>query len=85
MEHKEYAYKMFNKDLTCTLGRGTFQYQPGVWYEELDKEANCRKNAWTVCPITTVLKRRSAGSLRLPGIWTKIRATRKCPCKRYAL
>ena len=48
MEHKEYAYKMFNKDLTCTLGRGTFQYQPGVWYEELDKEANCRKNGFHV-------------------------------------
>ena len=48
MEHKEYAYKMFNKDLTCTLGRGTFQYQPGVWYEELDKEANCAKNGFHV-------------------------------------
>lgn len=48
MEHKEYAYKMFNKDLTCTLGRGTFQYQPGVWYEELDKEANCVKNGFHV-------------------------------------
>lgn len=48
MEHKEYAYKMFNKDLTCTLGRGTFQYQPGVWYEELEKEANCVKNGFHV-------------------------------------
>lgn len=38
----EYAYKMFNKDLTCTKGRGTFQYTPGIWIEE--PEANCVKN-----------------------------------------
>lgn len=36
------AYKMFNKDLTCTKGKGRFQYTPGVWIEE--KEANCAKN-----------------------------------------
>ena len=23
------AYKAFNKDLTCTLGKGTFQYEEG--------------------------------------------------------
>lgn len=40
----EYAYKMFNKDLTCTKGRGTFQYTPGVWIEE--PEANCVKNGF---------------------------------------
>ncbi len=41
---KEYAYKMFNKDLTCTMGRGTYQYRPGVWLEE--KEANCVRNGF---------------------------------------
>ena len=40
----EYAYKMFNKDLTCTKGRGTFQYTPGIWTEE--PEANCVKNGF---------------------------------------
>lgn len=40
----EYAYKMFNKDLTCTRGRGTYQYTPGVWIEE--PEANCVKNGF---------------------------------------
>lgn len=40
----EYAYKMFNKDLTCTKGRGIFQYTPGVWIEE--PEANCVKNGF---------------------------------------
>ena len=48
MEHKEYAYKMFNRNLTCTLGSGTFQYEPGVWYEETDQEANCRSNGFHV-------------------------------------
>lgn len=40
----EYAYKMFRKDLTCTLGKGIFQYEPGKWYEEA--EANCAKNGF---------------------------------------
>ena len=40
----EYAFKMFNKDLTCTRGRGSFQYEEGIWYEE--KEANCVKNGF---------------------------------------
>lgn len=39
-----YAYKMFNKDLTCTKGKGIFQYDPGVWYEE--EEANCVRNGF---------------------------------------
>lgn len=38
------AYKGFNADLTCTMGKGTFQYEPGKWYEE--KEANCVKNGF---------------------------------------
>ena len=42
----EKAYKMFNEDLTCTLGRGKFQYEPGVWYEETEKEANCHRNGF---------------------------------------
>lgn len=40
----EYAYKMFNKDLTCTRGRGTYQYCEGVWIEE--EEANCARNGF---------------------------------------
>ena len=40
----EYAYKMFNKDLTCTRGRGRFQYTLGEWIEE--PEANCVKNGF---------------------------------------
>lgn len=38
------AYKAFNKDLTCTKGRGKFQYEEGKWFEE--PEANCRKNGF---------------------------------------
>lgn len=33
------AYKGFHNDLTCTMGKGTFQYVPGRWYRE--KEAKC--------------------------------------------
>lgn len=40
----EFAYKMFNKDLTCTLGKGKYQYKPGEWIEE--PEANCRQNGF---------------------------------------
>lgn len=40
----EYAYKMFNADLTCTLGRGRYQYIPGEWAEEA--EANCARNGF---------------------------------------
>ena len=42
----EKAYKMFNEDLSCTLGRGKFQYKPGVWYEETETEANCVRNGF---------------------------------------
>jgi hypothetical protein len=40
----EFAYKMFNKDLTCTRGRGRYQYVPGEWAEE--PEANCAHNGF---------------------------------------
>lgn len=30
------AYKGFNNNLTCTMGKGTFQYEPGIWYKEDD-------------------------------------------------
>lgn len=45
------AFKMFNADLTCTLGRGTFQYEPGKWYEE--SEANCVRNGFH-CALNTL-------------------------------
>lgn len=28
------VYKGFNRDLTCTLGKGRYQYQEGVWIHE---------------------------------------------------
>ena len=39
-----FAYKAFNKDLTCTKGSGTFQYETGMWFEE--KTANCAQNGF---------------------------------------
>ena len=33
------GYKGFHKDLTCTMGKGTFRYDPGRWYSE--GEARC--------------------------------------------
>lgn len=33
------AYKGFNKNLACTMGKGTFQYEVGKTYEE--EEAKC--------------------------------------------
>lgn len=33
------AYKGFNKNLACTMGKGTFQYQVGQTYKE--KQAEC--------------------------------------------
>lgn len=38
------AYKMFEADMTCTKGRGVFQYEVGKTYRE--EEANCRKNGF---------------------------------------
>lgn len=35
------AYKAFNKDLTCTLGKGTFQYEEGKVIRE--EEAKCAR------------------------------------------
>lgn len=39
-----FAFKMFNKDLTCTSGSGKYQYTVGEWFEE--EEANCAKNGF---------------------------------------
>ncbi len=33
------AYKGFHKNLSCTLGKGTFYFEPGKWYRE--KDAKC--------------------------------------------
>lgn len=33
------AYKGFHKDLTCTMGTGSYQYEPGVTYRE--ESAKC--------------------------------------------
>lgn len=44
----EIAYKMFRSDLTCTMGRGVYQYEPGIWYEELDRAANAGANGFHV-------------------------------------
>ena len=38
------VYKMFNKDMTCTKGKGVFQYEVGKTYTE--PEATCRKNGF---------------------------------------
>lgn len=41
------AYKGFNKDLTCTMGHGQFQYKENEWMEE--PEANCVRNGFHCC------------------------------------
>lgn len=41
------AYKGFHNDLTCTMGKGTFQYQENKWMEE--QEANCMRNGFHCC------------------------------------
>lgn len=38
------AFKGFNKNLTCTMGKGTYQYEIGQTYEE--EEANCAQNGF---------------------------------------
>ncbi len=38
------AYKGFNKDLTCTMGKGVFKYEPGVKYTE--ENAHCGKDGF---------------------------------------
>lgn len=38
------AYKAFNKDLTCTMGKGKYQYEEGKWHEE--PHANCVRNGY---------------------------------------
>ena len=35
------AYKGFNSDMTCTMGKGTFQYAPGVTVDESGTGAKC--------------------------------------------
>lgn len=39
-----FAFKMFNRDLTCTSGKGKYQYTVGEWHEE--PEANCARNGF---------------------------------------
>lgn len=41
------AFKGFNKNLTCTMGHGSFQYEIGKKYKE--KEANCTRNGFHCC------------------------------------
>lgn len=41
------AFKGFNSDMTCTLGKGTFKYEIGRMYKE--KEANCTRNGFHCC------------------------------------
>ena len=43
----EIAFKALKKDLTCTMGKGVFQYQEGVWIEE--DEANVSENGLHAC------------------------------------
>ena len=38
------AYKGFNKDLTCTKGKGVFQYEPGKKYVE--EKAKCARTGF---------------------------------------
>lgn len=42
------GYKAFNKDMTCTRGRGIYQYEIGKVYEE-NGEANARRNGFHFC------------------------------------
>jgi hypothetical protein len=42
-----YAYKGFNQNLTCTLGKGKFNYKLGIWYEE--NEARCANTGLHCC------------------------------------
>lgn len=38
------AYKGFHSDLTCTMGKGTFQYKQGVKYTE--ESAHCGRDGF---------------------------------------
>ena len=42
------GYKAFNQDMTCTHGKGTFQYEIGKTYEETDL-AQARRNGFHFC------------------------------------
>lgn len=41
------AFKFFNSNMDCTMGKGTYHYEPGVKYVE--NEANCVKNGFHAC------------------------------------
>lgn len=49
------AYKAFNEDLTCTMGRGTFQYKEGKRYQE--DSAKCARTGFhcTNNPLDTLM------------------------------
>lgn len=38
------AYKGFHKDLSCSMGKGIFQYTPRVWYKE--ETATCARTGF---------------------------------------
>ena len=42
------GYKAFNKNMTCTKGQGTFQYEVGQTYE-LDSLAEARRCGFHFC------------------------------------
>lgn len=42
------GYKAFNKDMTCSLGNGIYQYEVGKTYEE-DKMPKARSNGFHFC------------------------------------
>lgn len=79
------AFKFFNKDLTCTGGRGTFKFEPGITYTE--KEANCVRNGFHCCeyvldclnyyslPESVCYVVEAAGDLDEDGTDTKISCT----------
>lgn len=41
------VYKGFRKDLTCTLGKGIYQYREGEWHET--KAAKCANTGFHCC------------------------------------
>lgn len=42
------GYKAFNQDMTCTSGRGVFQYEIGKTYEQ-DELAQARQTGFHFC------------------------------------
>lgn len=41
------AFKFFNLNMDCTMGKGIYHYEPGAKYVE--NEANCAKNGFHAC------------------------------------